>query len=228
MNSHLSEEEIERLLAIDGKKLKHAEAELGRAISLDDWIKVKAMRRQRDEDHAAKVTGMRPRMSDEQRRLAASRRAADIEAMRRAQDEKTDVARAAVTSRPTYALWDKEHAARALRVATEYRPRENPHVLSAILMVLSREARRRGWTIRKQSVARDGRINSIYVTPPGLSEVRISDHPLPQTHTRQLRENFGVKGRWLGEVLIEHIIDYSLDEMIECILEAAGKEDDNT
>lgn len=82
----------------------------------------------------------------------------------------------------------------------------------ATLEALTREARRRGLTIRHTSTGRSGRVNSRYIELPDGREVRLSDHEIPMTEERMYnRSNFGGPS-WSKEIVVNHSDKLSIDD----------------
>lgn len=99
-----------------------------------------------------------------------------------------------------------------------YRDRE---AAAATMEAVTREARKRGWTVRHTSTSRDGRASSRYIAVPGLGECRLSDHAIPETAERASRTT---GPRWNGEVIVDDWRTTRLETyMRRVILAAAGR-----
>lgn len=130
---------------------------------------------------------------------------------------------AAITASPTAPLWRKNLRAAVADAATLNLTEQAADAAGrAILDLVAREARRRGWVIRAASTGRDGRIGSYYIRVPGLGEARVSDHDLPQTMARQIRASNGQAGGWDGEVITPGLVNEPLTRIMRRVLLAAG------
>lgn len=220
----LTATQIEEAASLTARKMKNVVAHFGHAIDADDWAAIRAIRAERDAPMKAEIARLNEsaaaRAKDPAEIAAREARAAAFE---KDMQEATAARRAAIKALPTFSLWSKDRRSAAL--ARAYLPSlaDNSYVDLAILDLIARHARKLGWSV-KRSTGRDGRKSTVYVTPKGLAKVRVSDHTLPQTHTRQLRESMGVRGGWAGEVIISDVIGCALEEIIEEILTIARED----
>lgn len=213
--------QIEEAASLAAKKLKHAIEHFGHDIDKDDWAAIRALRTEREAPLKAEIDRINfraaARANDPE---VIAKREAELAAARNELEAAKASRRAAIEALPTFKHWATDRQSAALAHANLVGLADNRHVDLAILDLITRHARKLGWTV-KRSTGRDGRKSSAYITPKGRARVRISDHTLPQTHTRQLRESMGVRGSWAGEVILEDMRSATLDEIMAEILTIA-------
>jgi uncharacterized membrane protein len=217
----LTARQIEEAANLTAKKKKHATDHFGHAISDEDWSAIRDLR-------AKLEAPMKAIMQQYSADAAARENDQAVRAIRAAAQaaakKENQVARAArhalISALPTFDLWAKDRQAAALARADLLDIADNKHVDLAILDLIARHARKLGWAV-KRSTGRNGIKSTVYVTPKGRSRVRVSDHTLPQTHTRQLRESMGIRGGWAGEIIVEDMRNASLDDIIKEITDIA-------
>ena len=75
----------------------------------------------------------------------------------------------------------------------------------ANMEAVPRQLKKEGWTMRHASKGRSGKSSSRYiVSPDGKYEVRLSDHHLPETPTREYNQaKFGTQ--WNDEIVLNGV-----------------------
>lgn len=73
----------------------------------------------------------------------------------------------------------------------------------ATVEAITRQARKDGLTVRHTSTGRSGRVTSRYINVPGIGEVRVSDHALPETPQRQYGNDLRGGPRWDNEIITD-------------------------
>jgi hypothetical protein len=89
----------------------------------------------------------------------------------------------------------------------------------ATLEAVVREAKKMGLTVRHTSKGKDGRVTSRYIVRPDGSEVRISDHYLPDTAQRASNREFSGGPRWVNDIVVDDWNKTTLQEYMNQILE---------
>lgn len=87
----------------------------------------------------------------------------------------------------------------------------------ATLDAVMRRLRAMGFEIRHTSKAKSGKVSSRYVVLPDGSEVRISDHYLPDTPARFDAQISGRRPRWANEIVVDDWRDKTIDDYINDI-----------
>lgn len=220
----LTESQLHEASLLTAKRRKHAIAHFGHEISDEDWLAIRNMRADHERAIQEKLAEVQNPLSEDEMWMIQAENA-DRERKRIAEKKALDAAgREKVAALPTFELWPGHYRESALMIAPVCDLDENHHLGLAILDLIAQNALKMGWTV-KRSKARNGRKSSVYVTPNGGDQVRISDHRLPPTGTRQLRESMGVSGSWAGEIITSEIMHETLEGMMREIRIIAGLEE---
>ena len=92
---------------------------------------------------------------------------------------------------PVASVWSQPFRDR-IKLAISVGSNPDTEIARATLDAITRQARKLGWQVRHSSAGRDGRMTSRYLIHPNGTQIRVSDHEIPNTPGREYnRQTFG-------------------------------------
>ena len=116
---------------------------------------------------------------------------------------------------PMAAEWDAARREEILSMAPIDRFGAEAMARLATVEAITRQARKDGLTVRHTSTGRSGRVTSRYINVPGIGEVRVSDHALPETPQRQYGNDLRGGPRWDNEIITDDWSYTPLDDYMK-------------